>query len=172
MGITFLGPPAGFHTAFRVMKTLSILTNPTASNSQNSFFRTLLVMKFGGNAAAIWQDASPDEVSRRLQSIRWVGPGIASMAIRILYDDWGMFKGKEQQIDVKADVHVMRVFKRTGLTLSESESEAVSVAQELNPQFPAELDWPAWNIGQKWCHHYNPNCPACPLTAVCLKRLH
>ncbi len=131
----------------------------------------MLAMKFGGDASAIWRDASPTQVSRRIQSIYGVGPGIAYMAIRILRDRLGVFAGQENEIDVKADVHVMRVFKRTGLTLSESESEAVNAARRLNPQYPAELDWPAWIIGQEWCRPSNPNCPSCPLTAVCRKRL-
>ena len=122
----------------------------------------MLVMEFGGDAAAIWQEASPTEASRRLQTIYGVGSGIASMAIRILHDHLGMFKGQENEIEVKPDVHVMRVFKRTGLTLSESESEAVSAARRLNRRYPAELDWPAWIIGQEWCRPSNPNCPACP----------
>ena len=131
----------------------------------------ILVMKFGGEAAAIWQGASPNEVSQRFQSIYGVGPGIASMSIRLLHDEWGTFTSYERQMNVKADVHVMRVFKRTGLTSSESENEAVTAARRLNPHYPAELDWPAWNIGQEWCHSISPACSACPLTAVCRKRL-
>ena len=39
----------------------------------------LVVRDFDGNAAAIWQNASPAEVEKQLQTIRGVGPGIASM---------------------------------------------------------------------------------------------
>ncbi len=128
-----------------------------------------LVVKHGGNAAAIWEGVSPTQASRRLRSIHGVGPGIASMAVRLLHDDWGMFKGQEREIDVKPDVHVMRVFKRAGLASSESEGAAVEAAQRLNPDYPAQLDWPAWNIGQEWCRPTAPDCPGCPLTNLCPK---
>ena len=92
------------------------------------------------------------------------------MVIRILRDDWGMFRGQEREIDVKPDVHVKRVFKRTGITQTEYESEAVTAARRLNPDFPGELDWPAWDIGMKWCRPTSPLCRDCPLTAACPKR--
>ena len=131
----------------------------------------LLVMEFGGDAAAIWENASPAQVERRLTGgIHGVGQGIAAMVIRILRDDWGMFRGQEREIDVKPDVHVMRVFRRTGLALSgDSEGAIVRIAQQLNPDFPGELDWPAWDIGQNWCVAQAPKCNTCPLTAVCPK---
>ena len=67
-----------------------------------------LVMEFGGNAAIIWENASPAQVERRLtRGIRNVGPGIAHMVIRILRDEWGEFRGQEHEIDVKPDVHVI-----------------------------------------------------------------
>ena len=55
LGITFLGPPTGFHTAFRVMITLSIFTQSTASNSQNPFFRTLLVVNWNKVESLLWR---------------------------------------------------------------------------------------------------------------------
>ena len=130
-----------------------------------------LTLEFGGDAALIWRDVSPREAERRLQRIRGVGPGIASMTTRILRDDFGAFRGREYQIDVKPDVHVMRVFKRAGLTGRESEAEAVSVARRLHPDFPGALDWPAWIIGQNWCVAGSPNCAACTIAAVCPKRI-
>ncbi len=128
-----------------------------------------LVIRFdpGGDANAIWDRVSPSEVQKRLEAVHGIGPGIAHMIIRILRDDWGKFEGSEHEIDVKPDVHVMRVFKRTGLTRSENEREAVEAARRLNPTFPGELDWPAWNIGQRWCRPSRPLCGGCPLTAVC-----
>ena len=133
-----------------------------------------LVMRFdaGGDAGAIWDGVSPLEVQQRLESVHGIGPGIAHMAIRILRDDWGKFRSQERQIDVKPDVHVMRVFKRTGLTETENEREAVEAARELSPLFPGELDWPAWDIGQKWCRPTNPQCATCPLGLVCPKHIH
>ncbi|MCY4389156.1 MAG: hypothetical protein OXC18_18840 [Desulfurellaceae bacterium] len=132
---------------------------------------TLVERDFAGDTAAIWRDASPASVEKRLQRIRYVGPGIASMVTRILHDDCGMFRGQEQEIDIKPDVRVRRVFERTGLTNSKSENEARNAAWRLNPDFPGELDWPAFDIGGEWCVASNPRCPSCPLTAVCPKHL-
>ncbi len=133
-----------------------------------------LVMRFdaSGDASAIWDGVSPLEVQKRLESVYGIGPGIAHMVIRILRDDWEKFRGQEREIDVKPDVHVMRVFKRTGLTPTENERKAVEAARELNPSFPGELDWPAWDIGINWCRPTNPLCSDCPLTAVCPKHIY
>ena len=130
-----------------------------------------LVMRFdaGGDAGAIWDDASPSEVQRRLESVHGIGPGIAHMTIRILRDDWGKFRGQESEIDVKPDVHVTRVFKRAGLTRAANSRQALEAARRLNPRFPGELDWPAWDVGVNWCRPADPLCGACPLTVACPK---
>ncbi|MCY4030399.1 MAG: hypothetical protein OXH75_29320 [Acidobacteria bacterium] len=127
--------------------------------------------RFGGDASAIWRNASPAKVEKTLQEIHGVGAGIASMATRILRDDFGCFKGQERQIDVKPDVHVVRVFRRLGIIDGNSATEAVRAARHLNPEFPGQLDWPAWQIGQHWCHQTRPDCARCPLTGDCAKRL-
>ena len=129
----------------------------------------LVCDRFGGNAADIWEDASPAEVEKTLQEIYGLGQGIASMTTRILRDDFGCFRGQERQIDVKPDVHVLRVFQRTGLTETQSASQAIRAARRLSPDFPGALDWAAWQIGQLWCHPTEPDCDACPLTEVCAK---
>lgn len=131
----------------------------------------LVSQRFGGDASAIWRNASPAEAEKTLQEIHGLGPGIASMTTRILYDDFGCFQGQESQIDVKPDVHVLRVFRRTGLTNSDSEKEAINAARRLNPGFPGALDWPAWRVGQLWCHAAQPVCAPCWLTEVCPRRI-
>ena len=131
----------------------------------------LVWQQFGGDASSIWKDSTPAEVEKTLQQIRGVGPGIASMATRILRDDFDRFRGQERQIDVKPDVHLVRVFRRAGLIDGDSADQAIRTARRLNPQFPGELDWPAWRIGQLWCHATNPNCGQCALTKDCAKRI-
>ena len=74
----------------------------------------LVCERFGGDAGAIWNGVSPAEVEKTLQEIYGLGAGIASMATRILHDDFGCFRGQERQIDVKADIHLVRVFRRVG----------------------------------------------------------
>ena len=93
------------------------------------------------------------------------------MATRILHDDFGCFREQERQIDVKPDVHLMRVFRRLGIIDDCSENEAIQAARRLNPEFPGELDWPAWRIGNRWCHPTKPACARCPLTKDCPKRI-
>ena len=68
--------------------------------------------------------------------------------------DWGKFRGQEREIDVKPDVHVMRVFKN-GLT--QAENEAVKAAQRLNP---VSLHWPAWDIAVQ-AHQPPGHCQRC-----------
>ena len=131
----------------------------------------LVSERFGGDAGAIWNDASPAETEKTLQEIHGLGPGIASMATRILRDDFGCFRGQERQIDVKPDTHLVRVFRRVGFIDGDSSNEAIRTARRLNPDFPGELDWPAWRIGQRWCHAMAPECAGCPLTRHCEKRI-
>lgn len=131
----------------------------------------LVSNQFDGDASAIWRKSSPAEVEKILQRIHGIGAGIASMTTRILHDDFGHFKGKEWQIDVKPDSLLLRVFRRTGLIDDESADQARSVARRLNPEFPGALDRPAWRIGQRWCRPRAPRCADCPLTRVCAKRI-
>ena len=126
----------------------------------------LVAGRFAGDAEAIWKDSSPAAVQKTFQEIRGLGPGIASMATRILRDDFGCFRGQEGEIDVKPDEHLVRVFVRAGLSDGYSDNEVMHAARRLNPEFPGELDWPAWRIGQVWCHPTRPDCGGCPLTEV------
>ncbi len=126
---------------------------------------------FNGDAAAIWEGSSPAEVEKTLQRIHGIGAGIASMASRILHDNFGYFKGQERQIDIKPDSLLLRVFRRAGLIDKESEGKAIAVAARLSPEFPGALDRGAWRIGQLWCHPKGPECASCPLTTVCAKQI-
>ena len=131
----------------------------------------LVCEQFDGDAGAIWKNSSPAEVEKTLQEIHGLGAGIASMATRILHDEFDCFRGYERQIDVKPDSLLLRVFRRTGLIDHESGKQARRVAKCLSPEFPGALDRPSWRIGQLWCHASEPECAPCPLTAVCAKRI-
>ena len=131
----------------------------------------LVCEEFDGDAGAIWRTSSPAEVEKTLQEIHGLGAGIASMATRILYDEFDCFRGQERQIDVKPDSLLLRVFQRTGLIEKESPKQARRVAKRLSPEFPGALDRPAWRIGQLWCHPKEPGCASCPLTSECAKRI-
>ena len=123
--------------------------------------------RYFGDASQLWTGVSVKEAGRRLQEIFGIGPGITAMTLRILYDDFGLFRGQERDIDIKPDVHVKRVFRRTGLIDGDSEQAYVEAARQLNPLFPGELDWPAWEIGRRWCHAAQPECTSCPLGLDC-----
>ncbi len=145
---------------------------PVGPRYPNKSVRTLretaaLVEEFGGIASAIWTDTTPCVVRQRLQGIYGVGPGLAAMVVLLLRDQYGFFRGQEHEIDIKPDVHVLRVLNRSGLIESEDEGLAICATRRLAPHYPAELDWPSWDIGQRWCHRTNPDCVNCPLTGVC-----
>ena len=145
---------------------------PVSPRYPNKGVRTLketaaLVEEFDGNAAAIWNDTPPRVVRKRLLGIHGVGPAIANMILLLLCDQYEFFRGQEHEIDIKPDVHVLRVLRRSGLIPIENEYEAVCAARRWAPQYPAELDWPCWDIGQRWCHKSKPDCDNCPLTKVC-----
>lgn len=144
---------------------------PTQSARTIISLSRLVFGQFDGDAAGIWENSKPVDVVQTLERIWGVGPGIAHMTVRILTDEFGYEPGPQglRQIDIKPDIHVVRVFYRTGL-VSERRGEAcIEAARALNPQFPGLLDWPAWEIGRTWCDERYPRCVECPLSAVCLK---
>jgi endonuclease-3 len=47
--------------------------------------------------------------------------------------------------------------------------DVVNAARQLNPEYPGELDYPAWLIGRNWCLPTNPRCKECYLNGVCPK---
>jgi endonuclease III len=71
------------------------------------------------------------------------------------------------RMDIKPDVHTMRVLYRLGIAPGINEGEAIAAARRLNPSYPGELDAPLWHVGRKWCASDTPLCEACPLEEVC-----
>jgi endonuclease III len=69
--------------------------------------------------------------------------------------------------DIAFDVHVRRVFLRTGLAERDELEHMLRSARELNPTRPGALDYPAWWIGHEWCRPVDPSCDACPLAGPC-----
>lgn len=132
----------------------------------------LVVNKYHGNTKEIWANKEPNEILMVLLSVKGIGTGIANMIIRILVDEFDYYPGKEgyKQIDIKPDVHVIRVFFRTGLVNKKDSKSCVETARILNPDYPGLLDWPAWEIGRTWCDENRPKCNDCPLDNVCLHR--
>ncbi len=111
---------------------------------------------------------SIDSILHRLEKIFGVGPGIARMIViqRMLYF-WLTPPGSE--LLPKTDVHVMRVFARTGVVLTDtaSDKEVRSALVDHSPHDIAIIDQVARKIGRNVCSPKNPNCPACPLRHAC-----
>jgi len=69
--------------------------------------------------------------------------------------------------DAAVNVHVRRVFLRSGLADRDDVQHIVDVARRANPDRPGVLDHPAWEIGRIWCRPSAPDCAGCPIGAVC-----
>ena len=125
---------------------------------------------YDGDPAKIWTGAPRAlEVMRRFDRFEGIGQKKSSMATNILARDYGVPISGWEDIDVSYDIHVRRVFLRTGLATKDTEDEIVAVARELNPQYPGDLDVGSWDIGKNWCRPSNPDCEQCPLESLCPK---
>lgn len=91
---------------------------------------------------------------RRLQALPGIGMALSRMAVLVPVRIYGLLGGQSSlaQLDVKPDVHVMRVFRRCGFIGSrQTRMDAVRAARALHPPFPAALAAPTYNIGRQWC---------------------
>jgi uncharacterized HhH-GPD family protein len=128
-----------------------------------------VIERYDGNAENIWNDEPrTDDLQRRFESFNGIGQKKASMATNILVRDFGIPVKDRKGIDVSYDIHIRRVFTRTGLA-EDDEYEIINTARQLNPDYPGELDLPCWMIGRVWCRPTNPNCEECPISNSCNK---
>lgn len=100
------------------------------------------------------------------------------MAVNILIRDFHIGLPPPMP-DIAVDTHVLRVFERLGLLDRLEHSQLRSTrdtqglrlqlrARELSPEWPGELDWPAWHLGTEWCHAGRaPECRVCDMRSVC-----
>ena len=100
---------------------------------------------FNGDASLIWRGKSAFEVKSVFQSIYGVGQGIANMSVLLIEQAYEIqFPDLDRRfMDIKPDVHTMRVLYRLGAAEEISETDAVSAARKLNPDYPGEIDGPA-----------------------------
>ena len=75
-----------------------------------------------------------------------------------------------KKMDIKPDVHTIRVLYRLGISKELSEKAAIEAARKMNPKYPGQLDAPLWNIGRSWCFARKPDCVHCPVETVCQKQ--
>jgi len=130
-----------------------------------------LIEKYDGDPRNIWNNERElEQVRADLEEIPGIGPALSRMAVLILARNYGLLGGKNAlpQLDIKPDIHVMRVFKRCGfIEKYDKINDAIAAAQQLYKEFPAALDAPALKIGQEWCRLTKRVCLNCPIGSVC-----
>jgi len=133
----------------------------------------IVMTEYNGDTEKIWRDQTAGHVKSVFRRIFGVGPGIASMIVLLLEKCYkiNFLDLDHKNMDVKPDVHVVRVFRRLGFTNTSDPNEALLKARILNPEYPGALDGPLWIIGKKWCDQYNPKCATCVLSAVCPRNI-
>jgi len=132
-----------------------------------------VVKDYAGSVQKMWSDEpTAQELQGRFRQFEGIGQKKAAMAVEILNRDFRVRVNALSGSDIAYDVHVRRVFLRTGLTTRDEINEMIAVARELHPERPGELDWPAWYIGRQWCHPTTPDCRHCVLNALCPKQIH
>ncbi|HWB70686.1 MAG TPA: hypothetical protein VG452_00585 [Egibacteraceae bacterium] len=131
-----------------------------------------VVGRFGGDAAALWSGASSEsELSARLEDFPGIGPAKSAAVVellkRLLRTPLSPFKADA----VACDEHVRRVLLRTGLVDRDGEGDLLDALRASHAGPPSALQYPAWEVGRRWCHPTLPNCAACVLSADCAKLL-
>lgn len=127
-----------------------------------------VVEEYGGSAARIWEPGSHVlEITRRLMAFDGIGEKKAAMAIEILRRYFGVPMCGVECGSVAYDVHVRRVFLRTGLAEADSPEAIRDAARRACPNAPGTLDLAAWLVGRDWCRPREPRCEACRLVAAC-----
>lgn len=130
-----------------------------------------LLAEYGGDAARIWAPGSHVlEVTERLSAFPGIGRKKAAMAVEILTRHFGVHVEGMESGRVAYDVHVRRVFLRSGLAEEDTPDAIDAAASAACPRAPGTLDLPAWLVGREWCRPAKPACEACPLGAACPRR--
>ena len=139
----------------------------------DTFYDAVLRIRdeYGGDASRIWANRpSSAAVVYRFLQFKGVGVKIATMAANILAREFGVPFSDYYSIDASPDVHLIRVFRRTGLVRgAASRDEVIYKAREICPEFPGIVDGACWRIGREHCHPSNPDCAHCPVKENCPK---
>ena len=132
-------------------------------------FTGLVVTAYDGDASKIWVGKSAFEVKSVFQSIYGVGQGIANMSVLLIEQAYDMeFPDLDRRfMDIKPDVHTMRVLYRLGASEDITEQAAIAAAREMSPDYPGAIDGLLWTLGREYCFAHHPNCGRCPMKSVC-----
>jgi len=127
---------------------------------------------YDGDAAAIWQSGSSVlDVIERLSAFDGIGRKKAVMATEILARHFRVPFTDREAGQVAFDIHVRRVFLRSGLADEDSPAAIERAATRWSPDAPGLLDLPAWLIGRETCRPQLPHCDRCQLGGVCARRV-
>lgn len=122
--------------------------------------------EYDGDARVVWNSASATEIAKRIRCFYGAGPKISQMAPSILKTMYGT--PRTLDTDIAVDRNVTRVFRRLGLVSASATPDQVqSVARDLNPAAPGELDLGTWVAGSEICTAKTPACYRCPLLPAC-----
>jgi endonuclease III len=132
----------------------------------------LVLARYGGFAARLWGDEpTAMELRRRFEAFPGVSPRRAATAVEILARDLRTPLRPLSGNDVARNPDLRRVLLRTGLARQDEVSHMVAATAALDRSRAAVVGVPAWDIGRRWCRPADPDCPACPLRAVCARRI-
>jgi uncharacterized HhH-GPD family protein len=132
----------------------------------------LLLAEYGGDASRIWPPSSSvTQVTERLMRFRGIGRKKAVMAAQLLVRHFGARLTGREAGQVAYDVHVRRVFLRSGLAEKDSVEAIEAAAARACPASPGTLDLAAWLVGRETCRPTDPDCEACRLAAVCERKV-
>ncbi len=127
-----------------------------------------VVTEYGGRSEMIWAPGSHVlDVTQRLLAFDGVGEKKAVMAVEILMRHFGVVLEGVEWGSVAYDVHVRRVFLRTGLVEEDSPEAIREAARRVCPESPGTLDLATWLVGREWCRPREPRCEECRLRATC-----
>jgi uncharacterized HhH-GPD family protein len=130
----------------------------------------IVLNQYAGNASQIWEGGlTAVDVQQRLKEFPGISQKKAAMAVEILERDFGVPIREMSGSDVAYDVHIRRVFLRSGLVENDDVDHMVETAREIWPERPGILDLPSWVIGRTWCRPKNPNCGSCPIGKECAR---
>lgn len=125
---------------------------------------------YHGDAGSIWGDQpSARQLFDRLQAFDGIGQKKAAMAVEILERDLGVPIRDMHDSDIAYDVHVRRVFLRTGLARYDNLDHMLEMSRKAHPDRPGAMDYPAWLVGRRWCRAGVPDCTSCALHEACPK---
>lgn len=131
-----------------------------------------IATEYAGDASRMWPEgASAREVAERLLEFDGIGQKKAAMTVELLERHFGVELQGLWDSTVARDVHVRRVFLRSGLIDVDTEEAMREAAARACPERPGRLDLPAWRIGRAWCRPTAPRCDACAIGSLCARRV-